>query len=449
MLEDSMISRRRFLQTLPVASATAVGFSSRRAWSAPFAGSLDTGNEVIQKARQAALRLLQPSEKEVQRGLELHAQSIVFDAYGFAPRAALDGAAVAAAIAAGASHQELTDLREEQMMTRFATDERERAEFFEAMRAAGVTCLFQNAGEEGNDPLRLIKRLSRFVFATDRLRDVLPKAIGPDDVAAAKNAGRLAMALTTNGVPLPQRWESTRDETSLIRLFRQLGVRMMHLTYNRRNPLGDGCGEPNDGGVSDFGKAAIAEMNRQGVIVDVAHSGWRTSREAALASERPIVASHTTCGGLYEHFRGKPDDTLRAICDRGGLFGICCIPRFLGGNGDIRDFLNHLDYGIKKFGADHVAIGTDTAYQSRNAAAENAKIPKRQGPPERGTAARWEHLWPKDDFKPASEAAESLAWTNWPLFTVGLVQRGHSDEVIKKVIGENVLRVWRANETLG
>ena len=62
---------------------------------------------------------------------------------------------------------------------------------------------------------------------------------------------------------------------------------MMHLTYNRRNPLGDGCGEPADGGLSDFGRAAIAEMNRVGVIVDVAHSGWRTSLEAAKASTQP------------------------------------------------------------------------------------------------------------------------------------------------------------------
>ena len=77
---------------------------------------------------------------------------------------------------------------------------------------------------------------------------------------------------------------------------------MVHLTYNRRNPLGDGCGEPNDGGLSDFGRAAIAELNRLGVIVDVAHSGWRTSREAARASTRPMVASHTVCNGVHEHF---------------------------------------------------------------------------------------------------------------------------------------------------
>jgi membrane dipeptidase len=58
---------------------------------------------------------------------------------------------------------------------------------------------------------------------------------------------------------------------------------------------------------------------------------------------------------------------------------------------------------------------------------------------------KWEHLWPVDRFKATPEAEQSLAWTNWPLFTVGLVQRGHSDEVIRKILGENVMRVLRAN----
>src|SRR5207248_2089436 len=139
-------------------------------------------------------------------------------------------------------------------------------------------------------------------------RDEMFKAVTPEDVVAAKKNEKLCLALTTNGVPLPQQWESVRDELRLVRLFHQFGVRMMHVTYNRRNPLGDGCGEPNDGGLSDFGHAAVAEMNRVGVIVDVAHSGWRTSLEAAQASSKPMVASHTTCAGLYKHFRGKPDE---------------------------------------------------------------------------------------------------------------------------------------------
>ncbi|MGE0759675.1 MAG: dipeptidase [Pirellulaceae bacterium] len=431
-------TRRRFLRTALAAAAAAAGTGRLR--GAPG----EVANETIQRARQAALAVLQPSDRDLERGLRIHAEAVVMESYGFAPRAAIDGAAFQRAIDRGASAAELTDLREEMSMTRMATDTAERAEFLEAFHAAGVTCIFENAGEEGNDPLRLLKRLARYTFTTDQLRDVMPKAVSPDDVVAAKQAGRLCLALTTNGVPLRQQWESISDELRYVRLFRQMGVRMMHLTYNRRNPLGDGCGEPQDGGLSDFGRAAIAEMNRLGVIVDVAHTGWRTSREAAQASTRPTVASHTACCGVHLHFRGKPDDVVRAICDTGGLIGICCIPRFLGGTGDLKAFLDHLDYAIQKFGPDHVAIGTDIAYVSRHDAMERKKITGTL--PRASAEARWEHLWPRDDTQLRAGEPASLAWTNWPMFTVGLVQRGHSEETIRKILGENVLRVWRANE---
>ena len=433
--------RRRFLKS--VAAAAALGFGSRRA--AAYAAPFDTDNDRILNDRQAALALLSPSNRDLEHGLRLHAESVVVDSYAFAPRAAIDGAAYQAEAERGASPERLTDLREEMMMTRMATDAVERAEFLAAFHASGVTCIFQNAGEEGNDPLRLLKRLARFTYATDRMRDVMPKALGPDDVSGAKEAGRVCLALTTNGVPLPQEWESVGDELRFIRLFRQLGIRMMHLTYNRRNPLGDGCGEPHDGGLSDFGRAAIAEMNRQGVIVDVAHSGWKTSLDAARASRRPMVASHTSCVALHDYIRAKPDETIRAICDTGGLIGIYCIPRFLGGKGDLNALLDHIDYAVKKFGAEHVAIGTDIAYVSRHDAAERAKIKSVAGR-SRSAEARWEHLWPKDERQGPTDPA-SLAWTNWPLFTVGLVQRGHDDDAIRKIIGENMLRVWRANQT--
>jgi membrane dipeptidase len=433
-------SRRSFLRA-GLAGAVASGLSPK---GRLHAGPFDSSNEVIQAARQTALSLLRPSDRDLQHGFEVHAQATVFDAYGFAPRAAIDGAAFQRAVEQGLTEQELTDLREEMMMTRMATSAVERLEFLDAFRASGVTCIFQNAGEEGSDPLRLIKRLARFTYATDQMGDDLRKAIAPDDVARAKRASKPCLAFTTNGVPLRQQWESVRDELRLIRIFYQLGVRMMHVTYNRRNPLGDGAGEPNDGGLSDFGRSAIAEMNRVGVIVDVAHSGYRTSREAAQASTRPMVASHTTCAALHQHIRAKPDDTIRAICDSGGLIGICLIPSFLGGNGDVVALLDHIDYAVKKFGADHVAIGTDVSYVSRNDKIEREKIAKRSTSP--NTAGRWEHLWPKDSFKPAPEATQSLAWTNWPLFTVGMVQRGHSDETIRKILGENMLRVWRANQ---
>lgn len=424
--------RRQFLTT-----------SSLGAYMASSAAAqLASPNETIQRARETALKILQPSAKELEHGLELHRNSLVFESYGFMPRAAIDGDAVKREIEAGASEAEVQDLLEDHGMTRYVTNAAEREEYLNAWRAAGVTCIFQNAGEEGSAVDRLIKRLGRYTYVTHFLRDHVSQAVQPDDVAAAKRAGRHCVYMTGNGVPIKQDWTSVPGELGYIRVFFQLGVRMMHLTYNRRNMLGDGCGEAANGGLSDFGRAAIGEMNRQGVIVDVAHSGWRTSLEAARASKKPMVASHTTCAALHEHIRSKPDDVIRAICDTGGLIGICCISGFLGRSGDIAAMMDHIDYAVKKFGADHVAIGTDVAYSSRNAAAEAAKLPRRGR-----QRVRWEALWPPGSYgsNATREQTESLAWTNWPLFTVGMVKRGYRDADIQKILGGNVMRVCRAN----
>ncbi|NLY00143.1 MAG: twin-arginine translocation signal domain-containing protein [Rhodopirellula sp.] len=440
MPRDS-IDRRRFLQAsaaLPLA-AVATSYAAPAAEKASESADWQS-NPVIQQARQVALEILKPSQKQIDHGLELHAQSLVFESYGFAPRAAVDGDAMRVAVEAGASDEEIQDLREGMSMTRAATDPAEEAEFKQAWEAAGVTCIFQNAGEEGQSVMRLLKRLAHFTYLTDMMPDFLPKAATPDEVVAAKKANRHCLYFSGNGVPLVERWESIADELRYLRIFFELGIRMMHLTYNRRNMIGDGCAEPANAGLSDFGRAVVAEMNRVGVIADCAHSGWQTSLEAAQASSKPMVASHTTCTALNEHIRSKPDEVIRAICDTGGFVGICCIPGFLGGKGDISVMLDHIDYVVKRFGPDHVTIGTDVAYTSRNASAENKKIPGRDK-----SRTPWRSFWPEGALASKSaEAALSMAWTNWPLFTVGMVQRGHSDEVIQKILGGNVLRVARA-----
>lgn len=433
------LTRRQILRKAPLAALAgsfhilARAQESNQLWR--------TGNPAIDRPREVAISLLKPTRAQLEHAWELHFGSVVFESYGFAPRCAVDAEALNAAIQSGASAAEISDLRESMAMNRNATSERERKEFLDAFKAAGVTCIFQNTGEEGSDPMRLIKRLAHFTRATDLMQPALSKVVTADEVEALKKAGHVGLCFTTNGVPLMQDWESVRDELRFIRIFHELGTRMMHVTYNRRNPLGDGAGEPHDGGLSDFGHAAVAEMNKVGVIVDVAHSGWKTAFDAARASSRPMVASHTTCASLYKHFRGKPDDTIKAICDTDGLVGICCIPRFLGGKGDITALLDHLDHLIGKFGARHAAIGCDVSYTSRFDKEERAKLVKAPA----GPADRWEHLWPKDDYQTTIEAEQSVAWSNWPLFTLGMIQRGHSDETIRQVLGGNMLRVLRAN----
>ncbi|GAA5221912.1 dipeptidase [Membranihabitans marinus] len=397
-------------------------------------------NKTIDEAREVALDILKPSKRDLEHGLELHRASIVFDTYGFMPRSAYDGDAIAQLVNSGASLLEINNMKEDHSMTRMVSNAIEYQEVKLGWEASGVTCVFQNTGEESNTIKVLLKRLARFMHVTDSIPKLVQKALTVEDIRLAKSEGRHALCFSGNGVPMALDMTSLEEELEYIRIFYQLGIRMMHLTYNRRNLIGDGCGETSDGGLSDFGRAVVKRMNEQGVIVDIAHSGWQTSLEAAQLSTKPMVASHTTATSLKHHIRSKPDNVIRAIADTDGYVGICSIPRFLGGKGDISVMLDHIDYVAKKFGPQYVGIGTDVPYSSSNFSVENAKIPKY-----RGARTRWEALWPEDPFKETHRMRQSMLWTNWPLFTVGLVQRGYSDDDIQKMIGGNALRVLSAN----
>ena len=397
-------------------------------------------NKKIQEARNMALKLLQPKKSQLEHGLELHRNSIVFDSYGFSPRAAIDGAALNKLVKAGATGIEIEDAAEEMQMTRYINNPKERKEYMLAWEASGVTCVFQNAGEEGQSIKKLIKRIARYTYATDMMKEYVVKAVTPDDIVLAKKQNKRCLYFTSNGVPLAENLTSVEEELRYITTFFQLGSRMMHLTYNRRNLIGDGCSEPANGGLSDFGKIVVKEMNRVGVIVDISHSGLQTSFEAAKISKKPVVASHSACLSLNRNCRCKSDEVIRAVCDSNGYTGICCIPQFLGLSGDINALLDHVDHIVKKFGADYAAIGTDLTYTSSRNQEEWDKVTKFIEP-----RAGWESFWQPDS--PASaklknrEEVKSLMWTNWPMFTVGLVQRGYSDKDIQKIIGGNVLRV--------
>ncbi len=401
-------------------------------------------SDPIAEAREIALALLKPSQRDLDYGLALHRESLVVESYSLGLHAPVVPEVLNRAMDEGASQDERSTLQEEMIMTGWAATDALQAEYREAWEASGVTAMFLNAGQESNTPLRLIRRFARYVALTDALPEILRRAVTVEDIRTAHREGKRCLCLAPNGIPLAGDQDTVEDELQYLRVFAQLGARMMHLTYNRRNPIGDGCAEPADAGLSHFGRAVIAEMNRLGIIIDVAHTGWRTSREAAEASAQPIVASHTASWELSQHSRCKPDEVIRAIVERGGTVGVTNVPRFVGGDGTILALFDHIDYIAKKFGADAVTIGTDSAYRSRHTVDGTLK----------GSVSRprWEYVWrPGDEVytpdwtKP--EQLQSMAWTNWPLFTVGLVQRGYSDEDIRKIIGGNILRVakqvWR------
>ena len=398
----------------------------------------------IKKCWDVALKILKPSKKELDKGLKIHKESIVIDAYGFAPTSSVDSKILKKLIEEGASEIEIQDLIEDMTMTGYLYNKKEKDIYFKAWESSGVTCIIQNAGEESNLPTILIKRLARFTLATDILKPYLRKIVNPEEIIKVKKENAHSLCFSANGVPLTNQFNSVEDELRYIKIFYQLGIRMMHLTYNRRNLIGDGCMEAKDGGLSDFGKTVVKELNRIGIIVDVAHSSQKTAIDACKVSSAPVVASHSACMSLWKHPRNKKDEVIKKIADTGGYIGICCIPAFLGMEGNIKSFLNHITYVVKKFGSKYVAIGTDSGYRSPYYEREMKKISEyiRKG------RKKWNNFWQEKDpiFDrrwQKKEQRESLAWTNWPLFTVGLVQKGLSEKQIREILGENVIRVMK------
>ena len=386
-----------------------------------------------EKNRNIALQMLKPSAKDLEHGLELHKNSLVFDAYGFMPLVGGRSAREEELVAKGASRDEINFASEMHHMVEGFHDPQMRKLLRETWEYGGVDCIFQNCGEESNDVERLIKRLGNYTRTIDYCTEVYERCPFVDRLEGIRSRGKKALYITTNGVPVSSKFVSAEENLHLVETFFNLGVRMMHMTYNRRNLMGDGCAEEANGGLSHFGRMAVAEMNRVGVIPDVAHSGQRTSLETALCSTKPVVASHTVAGHFSTHYRGKCDEVIEAIKKTNGYVGICAYPAFLQQQKNINAFLDHIDYVAKTFGVDHVAIGTDRgAGLSEYVWTENMPTFRKN----------WEQYWRAPGSGPNDpDDFASLAWTNWPLFTVGLVMRGYSDSDIQKIIGGNVMRV--------
>lgn len=397
--------------------------------------------EKMKHWRKLALERLNPTEKELQHGLELHKESFVFDAYGFMPKGGGRNERLEKLIKEHASRDEIRLAHEEFIMCgSFEKYPVMKEKLAQAWDFAGVDCVFQNCGEEGNCIEQLLKRLSFYTYVTDLVPEVYERAVFPRHLEKLKEHSRRALYITTNGVPVPEHLYSAKDALSHIGVFAKLGVRMMHLTYNRRNLIGDGCAETSNAGLSDFGRMVIEEMNRCKVIPDVAHSGLRTSYEAAVVSRKPVVASHSVAGGLSTHYRSKSDEVIQSIKESGGYIGICAYPAFLQGSHDINALIDHVEYVARKFGVDHVAIGTDNGMNV--APMEMGELSMPVMPP------IWEQYWRSREKDltlegMSQEDMDTVAWSNWPLFTVGLVQRGFSDDEIRKIIGGNVLRVCK------
>jgi membrane dipeptidase len=180
-------------------------------------------------------------------------------------------------------------------------------------------------------------------------------------------------------------------------------------------------------------------MNRIGFVVDLAHVSDPTAKEAAALSTKPVIISHSACGGLRPNPRSATDELIRLVAKTGGVIGICFLPFLLDRDGRTRctfeDFLRHIDHVVDMVGVDHVGFGTD--------------LTEEINPTEMMTETGELGNWPNKPYRPV--VYPPLPWIFPPEIdslskmgniTLGLLARGYSDEDARKIVGGNFLRVF-------
>lgn len=181
------------------------------------------------------------------------------------------------------------------------------------------------------------------------------------DIHQARAAGKLAVGFNLQ--------ETLPFGTNLdnVQLFYEVGVRQAVLAYNNRNFVGDGCAEPDDAGLSLFGRALVKEMNRVGMFVDGSHTGYRTSMEAMDICESPFVFSHSNPFAIRPHYRSIKDDQIKACAATGGVIGINGVGYWVGDvDASTAAIFRCLDYTVELVGAEHVGLGFDYVYDLEN-----------------------------------------------------------------------------------
>lgn len=224
-------------------------------------------------------------------------------------------------------------------------------------------------------------------------------------VKSAFKAGKIASMLGAEGL------HQTGSSIAVLRQLFDLGVRYITITHNCDNPYATAASTVtetgNDGGLTQFGAAGIREMNRLGMMVDLAHTSHQTMRQVLDVTESPVIFSHSTCYELAKNYRNTPDDVLARLKDNGGVLMVMFVKRFLNAespdSADLERVVDHIMHITEVAGWDHVGIGGDF-----------------------------------DGTVTLANGIESVA--DYPLLIQAVMRRGATDDQIRKLAGENLLR---------
>ena len=296
------------------------------------------------------------------------------------------------------------------------------------MREGGLDAVFfvvyvgQGArSREGTEVARdlALTKFAAIRRAVESHKATISLALHASDVGRIARTGKLVAAIgIENGYVIG-------TDLSLIARYHALGARYMTLTHNGTNEIGDpAINLPGDkpgewGGLSPFGRQVVAEMNRVGMMIDISHNSKQTMLQAVALSRSPVIASHSGVRALRDHARNLDDEQLDAIRKNGGVVQCVALGAFVKDTtrregesrippANVQDFVNHIDYVVKRIGIDHAGISSDFDGG--------------------GGINGWQ------------DASQTFN------VTLELVKRGYSASDIEKIWGGNLIRVWKENE---
>jgi membrane dipeptidase len=292
-------------------------------------------------------------------------------------------------------------------------------------RSSGITAFHNSVGVGGagayDDALQFIAAWSGFVGRNPEVFSLIGRA---EDIDHAKAKKKIAVIM---GLQNADEFREPKD----VKAFYELGLRCAQLTYNTQNLIGSGSTERDDGGISDYGIQIINAMNEVGMLIDVSHSGDRTTLDAIELSPRPIAFTHSNCRALNNHPRLKTDEAITKLAAKGGVMGITGVRNFVKDKEPttVEDVVDHIDHVVKLVGIEHVGIGTDSDLMG------------------------YDHM-PPDQYKQLKSGYKSsyafrdkidTDGFNHPRkmydLTAALIRRGYSDANIQAVLGGNFRRL--------
>lgn len=302
-------------------------------------------------------------------------------------------------------------------------------ELMQQWRNGGIDCVHLTC-VIWEDARQALTSVSRWYRAARDNTDLVLIARTVDDIYEAKRTGRTAIMLgLQNASPF-------EDELGLVEVFYELGVRVGQLTYNIQNHVGGSCYEPNDSGLSRFGHFVIQEMNRVGMLIDLSHVGDRTSLEAIDASSVPVTVSHAMPRSAYEHVRNKPDEVLKALARRDGIFGLSIYPALMGDDVSLRGWCTIVARACEVMGAENVAIGSDMALCWTLQDAMTMSMGRWTFEPDYGA-----HTAEYPGWAPMPDWFEDSS--DFPTLAAGLLDLGMTQKEVDGIMGENWMRLFK------